>query len=445
MKVSDFGRYALSGCVAAALLAGCGGSQPPIGAPPPAQAASSRSSQPLSANGYQLLYTFRGNSYSQLDGAFPHGSLIAVENRLYGTTAFGGDLNYGACGTAKFFAGCGTVFEVSTSGNERVLYRFAGGNDGYSPYAGLLGLNGTLYGTTSSGGGPFCKNGYYGSCGTVFALSLSGQEHVLHSFAGPPDGERPSASLIAVSGALYGTTAGGGSLANGCWHYGGCGVVFEVNPSGSERVLYAFKSSKDGAFPSGPLLSVHGTLYGTTNGGGSGRCGTAFKVSTSGTESVVHSFSYSSDGCRPVGGFAAIDGALYGATEYGGGGACNCGAVFKLSTMGTEKVIYRFKGGADGSAPFAGLIAFKGTLYGTTLQGGGGCSGSRGCGTAFKVTTSGAEQVLYAFKGGTAGEFPEAGLWALRGALYGTTAGDLAYACGYPSNPSCGTIFKISP
>jgi hypothetical protein len=33
VKVSDFGRFALSTCVAAAMLAGCGGSQPPIGAP----------------------------------------------------------------------------------------------------------------------------------------------------------------------------------------------------------------------------------------------------------------------------------------------------------------------------------------------------------------------------------------------------------------------------
>ena len=33
MKFLDSGRYALASCVAAALLAGCGGSQPPIGAP----------------------------------------------------------------------------------------------------------------------------------------------------------------------------------------------------------------------------------------------------------------------------------------------------------------------------------------------------------------------------------------------------------------------------
>jgi hypothetical protein len=33
MKSLDFSRYALSSCVAVAMLAGCGESQPPIGAP----------------------------------------------------------------------------------------------------------------------------------------------------------------------------------------------------------------------------------------------------------------------------------------------------------------------------------------------------------------------------------------------------------------------------
>jgi uncharacterized repeat protein (TIGR03803 family) len=211
-------------------------------------------------------------------------------------------------------------------------------------------------------------------------------------------------------------------------------------------VVYAFKTSKDGAFPSGPLLSVHGTLYGTTSGGGSGRCGTVFKVSTSGNESIVHAFSISGDGCNPAGGLAEINGVLYGVTSYDAGNRCKCGAVFKLTTNGAEKVIYRFKGGTDGECcPFSGLIAFKGALYGTTGSGGVGCSAFHGCGTVFKVTTSGLEQVLYAFHGGTDGAGPQAGLLALKGALYGTTAGGGGYSCGYGGSLSCGTVFKILP
>jgi uncharacterized repeat protein (TIGR03803 family) len=97
--------------------------------------------------------------------------------------------------------------------------------------------------------------------------------------------------------------------------------------------------------------------------------------------------------------------------------------VFSLTTTGKEKVIYGFRGGADGGMPLAGLSAFKGALYGTTSEGGKGCAVSQGCGTVFKVTIAGEEQVLYAFKGGSDGAFPEAGLETLRDALYGTTSG----------------------
>jgi len=73
----------------------------------------------------------------------------------------------------------------------------------------------------------------------------------------------------------------------------------------------------------------------------------------------------------------------------------------------TERVIYSFRGGTDGSDPQAGLIFDAvGNLYGTTAFGGpGGCSG--GCGTVFKLKpTSDAgwkESVLYSFTGGTDG------------------------------------------
>jgi uncharacterized repeat protein (TIGR03803 family) len=403
------------------------------------------SSRPPSHHGYRILYKFQGNIYSQRDGIFPGGNLIAVKDRLYGTTAEGGDLNYSLCGDERFFSGCGTVFEVNTSGEEQVLYRFVGGNDGFFPTAGLLNLDGTLYGTTSAGGGLPCKKLYGRLCGTVFSIGATGQERVLHVFAGRPDGAAPSASLIAVNGSIYGTTERGGTF-RGCIRQGGCGVAFQVSPSGSERVVYAFKGGKDGAFPAGPLLSVHGTLYGVTSDGGLGRCGTVFKMSASGTESIVHSFNASGDGCRPTGALVAIGAVLYGVTAYGGGAACDCGIVFKLHTTGVENVIYRFRGGTDGEVPLAGLVALKGALYGTTVQGGrGGCSSSQGCGTVFKVTTSGAERVLYAFQGGTDGVHPEAGLLAFRGTLYGTTAEGGDNYCGYSEFYSCGTVFGIMP
>ena len=87
----------------------------------------------------------------------------------------------------------GTVFKVSTSGAEHVVYSFKGSPGGAIPYARLVSLNGTLYGTTQYGG----ANGL----GTIFKVSASGKEQVLDSFAGPPaDGQHPVTGMTLVNG-----------------------------------------------------------------------------------------------------------------------------------------------------------------------------------------------------------------------------------------------------
>ena len=86
---------------------------------------------------------------------------------------------------------CGTVFSVTPSGTEKVLHSFGNGTDGAGPRASLIELNGNLYGTTTSGG-------EY-DAGTVFSITPGGTERVLHSFNGT-DGANPYAALIAVKG-----------------------------------------------------------------------------------------------------------------------------------------------------------------------------------------------------------------------------------------------------
>jgi uncharacterized repeat protein (TIGR03803 family) len=156
-----------------------------------------------------VLYRFAGGS----DGAHPRGDLLNVNGTLYGTTVSGG--------TGCNSYGCGTVYTVTTSGTEKVLYKFQGGSDGANPAAGLIDVNGTLYGTTQAGGGPSC------SCGTVFSISTSGAETVLHRFAGGSDGKDPMAPLVAEKGMLYGTTSAGG---DGCKDSNGCGTIFALAP-----------------------------------------------------------------------------------------------------------------------------------------------------------------------------------------------------------------------
>jgi len=138
--------------------------------------------------------------------------MIDVNGALYGTTVSGGR---GCNGY-----GCGTVFEVSTSGGGSILYSFEGGKDGEQPLGGLTDVDGTLYGTTQVGGAHHDW--------TVFELNPStGAEQVLYNFEGGKDGADPEAGLISVNGVLYGTTKLGGGSTN-C--SGGCGTVFDVTP-----------------------------------------------------------------------------------------------------------------------------------------------------------------------------------------------------------------------
>jgi uncharacterized repeat protein (TIGR03803 family) len=124
-------------------------------------------------------------------------------------------------------------------------------------------------------------------------------------------------------------------------------------------------------------------------------------------------------------------GNLYGTGNAGG--TYNYGVVFKIS-KGAESVLYNFKGGTDGAYPQGVLIRDKsGNLYGTTTAG-----GATGNGTVYRVTAAGQETVLYSFAGGTDGAVPQAGLARdTAGNLYGTTTEG-----GASGN---GTVFELSP
>ncbi|MGC9992520.1 MAG: choice-of-anchor tandem repeat GloVer-containing protein [Candidatus Cybelea sp.] len=365
---------------------------------------------------------------SGADGALPYAGLVSVKGTLYGTTTNGGADNFG------------TVFKITASGKETVLHAFIGGTtDGVNPYGGLTDVNGTLYGTTLSGGGSGC---YSTGCGTVFKVTTSGKESVVYSFkGGAKDGAFPQAGLTGVNGTLLGTTVEGGA--------DNLGTVFTITTAGKESLLHSFTGGADGASPLAALINLKGALYGTTEVGGTGSCsgfqgagcGTVFKVTTSGTERVLFTFpGTAANGEFPFGGLTAVKGTLYGTTVNGG--TSNIGTVFKIAPSGSESVLYSFKNNSgDGNEPYAGLLDVKGALYGTTGQG-----GSANVGTVFKVTTSGAETVLYSFAGYPSnGQTPTAGLIDVSGTLYGTTnVGGNGEACYNDFGPDgCGTVFSL--
>lgn len=330
-----------------------------------------------------VLHAFNGGR----GGSRPSSGLININGTLYGTTESGG-------ANCANDGGCGTVFSLDpTTHKETVLYSFKGGSDGNLPITNLIDVNGTLYGTTVDGGGTGCDES---GCGTVFSLDLAThKEAVLHAFKGGSDGSAPAPGLININGTLYGTTSHGGGT--GCDTFG-CGTVFSLDPTThKETVLYAFKGGSDGAYPNAVLIGINGNVYGTTDEGGDNSCdvgcGTVFSLDlATHKETVLYAFMGGSDGTYPNSVLTGIHGNVYGTTSVGGSGSCateggsGCGTVFSLDlTTRKETVLYPFKGGSDGEFPFAGLIDDGGTLYGTTVNGGGtGCNGS-GCGTVFSI------------------------------------------------------------
>ena len=435
---------------AAALLAACGGSQPPIGAP----GAMPQTSTFVSMHAeFGAADKSRNIAERAADRAkYPQAPLINVDGTLYGTTNNGG--TFRSRTTCR--GGCGTVFSITTSGVVKVLHSFGNSQDGqYPAEAGMVDVGGTLYGTTSAGG---ALGG-----GTVFSITTDGVENVLHSFGGQGDGTDPiGGSLLEVRGTLYGTTWSGGAYGlQTCPAFlsapAGCGTVFSVTTSGTEKVLHSFGNGDDAQHPWAGLVhfGTGTTLYGTTFFGGTDRtcsgeegtgCGTVFSITTSGAEKVLHSFGKGHDGKYPQARLLPVNGALYGTTKEGGSYLSN-GTVFVITTDGVEKILYRFAtqgGSSDAAFPVDGLIDFKGTLYGTTYFGGG-CDQ----GAVYSVTTAGAEKVLHAFCNGIEdGSTPWAALVAVNGLLYGTTwlGGGHPIHCGHQSDHAtgCGTVYSIT-
>lgn len=376
----------------------------------------------------------RLTKFNGVNGDGPaYGSLIqGLDGNFYGTTYLGGANNGGE------------VFKITPIGKVTTVYSFCPGvgcPDGSLPNDGLLQtFDGSLYGTTSEGGGA-------SDYGTVFRLAPGGALTTLHDFcseANCADGVVPYFGLIqGTDGNLYGATTTAVA--------GISGTVFEISATGQLSTLYTFcalSNCLDGAGASGALiLGTDGNFYGVTGNGGSQKAGTIFRITPVGNLTTLHSFR-KTDGASPNALMQATDGNLYGTASYGG--INNKGVIFKLSQSGQFSVLYNFCSlmfCADGATPNAPLFeGTDGNFYGTTTFGGVNQVNGQlfgGYGTVFQITPSGQFTILHTFCPGGGdcadGAYPLDGLTqGTDGNFYATTAG-LAQCPG-----NCGTIFKLS-
>jgi|HubBroStandDraft_6_1064221.scaffolds.fasta_scaffold68787_4 uncharacterized repeat protein (TIGR03803 family) len=383
---------------------------------------------PASAQTFRTLFTF-----DVLDGQGPIQGVVRDDaGNLYGTTYFGGTYTYGV------------AFKIDKSDSETVLYNF-GTNSAFPASSLIRDTAGNLYGSTQSG-----KIG-----SVIFRLDPKNKEKILYEFTACypclkpdlPDG----ALLMDSAGNFFGATLGGGVKGKGVLCQFGCGVLFKLDSAGKLHVLYAFKGAKDGALPYAPLLQdAAGNLYGVALNGGDfscpqqplSGCGTVFKLAKDGRLTVLHSFTGGKDGAFPSAGLLMDSaGNLYGAAQAGGQSGCGlngagCGTLFKISSSGKLRVLYTFTDGTDGAYPNGRLVQDSaGNLYGSTYEGD---QLPTFYGVVFKLSKAGRFTVLHTMNGGSDGGFPSPLTRDSTGNLYGTAYSSAGFDPG-------GTVFEVTP
>ena len=386
------------------------------------------------AQTFTTLVVFDGSNGNDSESSLIQG----LDGAFYGTTEAGGDKS-GGTGTAMRLTSTGEILSLNLTPAEA---RY--------PSAGLtLATNGNFYGTAYYGGANYGCDGTVTTCGTVFEITPSGEVTTLYSFCAQTnctDGDEPRGTLVQdPNGDFYGTSFQGGT--------NGAGTVFKITADGTFTTLYSFcqrKNCTDGNLPgAGLILGTDGALYGTTEWGGSAcqndSCGIIFKITPSGSLTTLHIF-HGTDGWIPVGSLVqGPDGSFYGTTADGGDLTCpgsrggGCGTIFTMTPSGTLTTLHIFTL-TDGTGPYAGLVlASDGNLYGTTS----GYENGRiyNDGTIFQITPQGSFTTLHTFNG-TDGANPFGGLLqATNGVFYGTTSTDGDMHCD--ELHGCGTVFSL--
>ena len=290
-----------------------------------------------------------------------------------------------------FFAGQGAKATVTFS----VLTKLGESPNGFAPNTAIQGSDGNIYGTTASGG--------TAADGTVYELTTGGTLTTLHSFTGASDGSAPAGPLVeGTDGNFYGTTSTGGANQ--------AGTFFRITPGpgGTLTTLHTFNGTTEGAAPSLLVLGTDGNFYGTSPFAGSSGTGAILQITTAGTVSILHTFVAGTEGKSPNPNIVeGSDGAFYGSTQAGG--STTFGTLFRVTTAGSLSVIGNLASSSD--VPILTTLGNDGNLYGYLIT----------PGSIFKMTNAGVRTTVYTFTDQDDGGDPSAFVQGSDGNFYGTT------------------------
>ena len=391
------------------------------------------------AQTYSVIHTFSGAT----DGGNPYaGVMLDRAGNLYGSAFYGGNA------TCNYPWGCGLIYKLKRQGSGWILQplRSFGQGDTLFPMAQpVFGPEGSLYGTTTAGGGTTGAVLKFQPSSIICRMvSCPWTELNLHYFGNGSDGADPAYGALSfdAAGNGYGTTMTGGTERVGTVY------MLQSGDPGRESVLYNFRSNENGYWPyAGVTLDNDGNIYGVTEY----PYGTVFKLTRNGTgwtETLLHDFS-GEDAYNPMGALTFdAAGNLYGTTANGGpdGG----GTVFELTPTGPRWILetihaFSYMGAFNPAGPTSKLaIDSAGNLYGTTYA-----AGANNRGSVFKLTPSSQGWIftsLYDFTGGTDGGEPWGGVTIdSSGNLYGTTLYGGTSQTGCNDGYGCGVIWEITP
>jgi len=411
---------------------------------------------------------------SSTNGVQPRGSLLVLNDKIYGMTLRGGEYNQGV------------IYEYDPATDDCSKIFDFDGNNGAHPFGGLIESDGVLYGMTTFGGDNVSNSNVIsgdefmpGNSGVLFEFNLSTNILTKKFDFGGLNGAHPYGDLIEFDGKLIGVTAFGGITDHG--------VLFEFDLTTSTFTKKVdLNDVAKGNNPMGTLAEWEGMLYGMTRYGGATRDGSLFEYEpTNGDFSKKLDFNNTFRYAKPNAGFLEFKGKLYGMTPYDGD--WTSGMIYTIDPVTDEFTkIYSFDG-INGQWPWGTLMEYNGKLYGLASRGGltdngvlfefdpvtgvldkkidfngenghspsnghlvelngklyglAPMGGLNGKGTLFEYDPD-TEILIKKFDfGGTNGEFPWGGLIVLDDKLYGVTSGGGLIDPG----PAHGVLFEYDP